>query len=131
MINRVTTLEDNVAELERMRGSLISHSSDLDKQQEWALRYGLLESVQIVIDISCHLVAKNNLGNAPTYNECVKLLGSFEYIDPKLVEKIIPMIGLRNLLVHEYVTIDINKLKSLLNELDDFKRFATQVREYL
>lgn len=45
-----------------------------DKTKEWALRYGLLESIQIVIDLSCHLVVHQNLGNAETYSDCIRLV---------------------------------------------------------
>jgi uncharacterized protein YutE (UPF0331/DUF86 family) len=41
------------------------------------------------------------------------------------------MIGLRNLLVHEYGIIDITKLYQLLDELDSFKSFSEKIKEYL
>ena len=101
------------------------------KQQrttEWALRYGLLESIQIVIDISCHLVVHHNLGNAETYGDCIELLHEFDYIDRELKNTLKGMTGLRNILVHEYVTVDIDRLYDLLHHLDDFTRFAEAVK---
>jgi uncharacterized protein YutE (UPF0331/DUF86 family) len=40
------------------------------------------------------------------------------------------MAGLRNLLVHEYVIVDIDKLYGLLQHLDDFKDFITAIEQY-
>jgi len=75
------------------------------------LRYGLYESIQIIIDIACHFVAFHNLGMPKTY--------------------LIKMIGLRNLLAHEYLTIDPLKLLDFLQNLEDFKRFIHAIVEYL
>lgn len=67
MRERLQKLENNVAELKDFRKSYGIAELKSDKKKEWALRYGLLESIQIVIDMSCHLVVKHNLGNAETY----------------------------------------------------------------
>jgi len=38
---------------------------------------------------------------------------------------------LRNILVHEYIEVQPQKLYDLLEKLDDFKKFITSVKEYL
>lgn len=38
-----------------------------DDHVQWALRYGLLEAIQMVIDIACHLVSTRNLGTPSRY----------------------------------------------------------------
>lgn len=130
MNRRLQQLENNVAELERIKNEFTADEILDDKTKEWALRYGLLESIQIVIDISCHLVVHNNLGNAETYSECIGLLQKFEYIDKDLEENLKGMTGLRNILVHEYVDIDVDQLYQMLNNLDDFSRFSRSIDEY-
>ncbi len=121
-------LEANVAELEKFRKQNPLEAVKSDTGKEWALRYGLLESIQIVIDISCHLVVDKNLGNADTYSECIELLGEFDYIDKNLVKILTGMAGLRNLLVHEYVDIDLSRLYQMLDRLSHFSRFVEAVR---
>ena len=37
------------------------------------------------------------------------------------------MIGLRNLLIHEYAEIDAKKLYEFLNSVDDFKKFISEI----
>lgn len=92
------------------------------------MRYGLLESIQIVIDISCHIAVHDNLGNAETYADCIGLLGSFNIIDKELKERLISIAGLCNILVHEYVAVDINQLFDMLNRLEDFTLFSQAVQ---
>ncbi len=63
--------------------------------------------------------------------ECITLLKDFKYISEDLSSKITGMIGLRNLLVHEYVLLDLKKLFNFLAHLEDFKEFIKCVREYV
>lgn len=92
-----------------------------------------MESVQIVIDISCHLVIKNNLGNVETYADCIALLRQFDYTDEALEKSLKAMTGLRNILVHElvheYVTIDLDQLYNMLDRLGDFTIFASEMND--
>lgn len=114
MLERVQTLEENIANLKRMRSEYTLERIAENKFDEWALRYGLFESIQIVIDLSCHLVGKYNLGTAKTYVECIEKLVAHDYIDAELGKKMTAAIGLRNMLIHEYVKIDIEKLYGFL-----------------
>jgi uncharacterized protein YutE (UPF0331/DUF86 family) len=91
----------------------------------------LLESIQIVIDISCHLASEYNLGNPSSYGECIELLGKNNYIGRELEHKLIGMAGLRNLLAHEYTAVKVEKLYDLLDHLDDIKEFIETVKNHI
>jgi uncharacterized protein YutE (UPF0331/DUF86 family) len=132
LYSRIELLENNIIELEKMKVHS-EHEPDLfqKKTNEWSLRYGILESIQIVIDISCHIVGKYNLGNPNSYGNCVELLVKFNYIEESLGKNIRSMIKLRNLLAHEYALIDVNKLNSYLSLLGDFRNFIRSVSEYV
>jgi uncharacterized protein YutE (UPF0331/DUF86 family) len=132
LYSRIELLENNIIELEKMKVQS-EHEPDLfqKKTNEWSLRYGLLESIQIVIDIACHIVGKYNLGNPNSYGNCVELLVKFNYIDENLGKNIRSMIKLRNLLAHEYTLIDVKKLSSYLGLLADFRNFIMSVSNYL
>lgn len=41
------------------------------------------------------------------------------------------MIGLRNILIHEYPVVDIAQLYNFLNHFSDFSDFAGEVKKYL
>ncbi len=124
-------LEDALAELKRLRAQYTLEELQRDRLLEWALRYGLFECIQITVDICCHLVSRYNLGTPSTYSECITLLVRGGYLTEELAQKLQKMVGLRNLLVHEYVTIEVERLYRFLDQLDDFAQFATSVRPYL
>ncbi|KJU85993.1 protein containing DUF86 [Candidatus Magnetobacterium bavaricum] len=98
-----------------------------DKHAEWALRYGYLETIQVLIDISCHLVSKYNLGNPATYADCIKLLAKHGYLDEGLTIKLIGMVGLRNILIHQYQEVGVERLYQLLSSTDDIRLFVQQI----
>lgn len=131
MLNRIKLLEENLAILEEFKKNLTLEELRKDKFKEWALRYGLYESIQIVIDIACHLITKYNIGIPKTYSDCIELLKKHDYISEELAEILIKMIGLRNLLAHEYIKIDLNKLFNFLENLEDFRKFIKVVIKYI
>lgn len=128
---RLKLLESNVAELSKMAESFTSQELKEEKHKQWALRYGLFESIQLIIDICCHITAKQNLGSTKNYRDCAEALQQFDIIDDALALKIKAMIGLRNILIHEYVAIDEQKLIQYLDNLDDFRSFAAAIFKYL
>jgi len=131
MLERLYQLERNVVELEKFRQKYTANDIVNDIQIQWALRYGLFESIQIVIDVSCHLSSKYNLGNPKTYSECIELLAKENYLSKDILGNLLGMVGLRNILIHEYVSVDLEKLYSLLNLINDFKIFAENIKNYI
>lgn len=138
MVERLNKLETNVVELRKFKEEYQLKQLTDNIHLQWTLRYGLFESIQIVIDIACHLTAKYNLGNPETYADCIKLLNKEGYLSNELHDKLQSMIGLRNILIHEparpkggYVQIDLKELYDLLNELEDFSLFAKEIKDVI
>jgi uncharacterized protein YutE (UPF0331/DUF86 family) len=60
-----------------------------------------------------------------------ELLKINNYISESVASELVKIAGLRNLLVHEYVKINMEKLFNLLSELETFVEFIAQIRENL
>lgn len=131
MIEKLKLLEENLKVLQDMKNALTLDVLKKDKTKEWALRYGLYECIQIVIDIACYLVSKYNLGNPKSYSECIEYLERYEYLSENMGEKLKKMVGLRNLLAHEYIKIDLLKLLNFLKNLDDFREFVNSIKKFI
>ena len=131
MLQRLENLEENIATLNTFKQKFTIEDVKTNKIDEWSLRYGIFESIQIVIDIACHLSNRYNLGSAKTYTECIENLLQQNYIDEKLAKSMISAIELRNLLIYEYVKIEIEQLYDFLELTDDFSMFIFQVKEYV
>ena len=89
-------------------------------------------AIQAVLDICNHIVADGRLGLVEEYRDAVRLLGQSGYLDPDLTKGLIPMAGLRNILVHDYLDVDRGRLHALLQDcLEDFEQFAIQIGKRL
>jgi uncharacterized protein YutE (UPF0331/DUF86 family) len=131
MLERLQNLEENIAALKTMRETWTPETIRANRFDEWALRYGLFESIRIVIDIACHIAGKYNLGPSDTYAECIEKLVDHNYLDEALGRRLVAAIGLRNLLIHEYARIDSRRLFGFLDATDDFARFIERIAPYV
>ena len=131
MLERLAQLESNVNRLEAIERDYKPDDLSSSNLLEWAVRYGLLESIQIVIDTACGLCNKNNLGSPRNYGDCLRLLQEFKYLPPELAGTLIRIVGLRNLLIHEYVAIDNARLYGFLSELSVFRDYAKAIHQFL
>lgn len=62
--------------------------------------------IELAVDVNTHIGAAV-LGRAPeNYRESFELLAQAGALTGEVLEKIKPSVGLRNTIVHEYVTID-------------------------
>lgn len=129
LLEKLKLLEENIKILNTIKADSKLEEVRKNKRLEWEIRYGLFESIQIIIDIACKLSSEYNLGSPKNYKECIELLEKYHYIDKNISKKIIGMVGLRNLLIHEYATIDSQKLYNFLVHLDDFTDFIKQIGE--
>lgn len=125
---KLTRLEDNLRELAGIKQRYSLKDIKSAKIDEWGLRYGIFESIQIIIDIACHVVSEKNLGSPKNYSECVSVLAEQGYLSQELSKKIVKMIGLRNLMIHEYGIIDTGKLYEYLDHLNDIAEFVYAVK---
>ena len=85
-------------------------------------------AIQVVLDISNHIVADERLGAVEEYRDAIRLLGKSGYLQPDLTQRLLPMAGLRNILVHDYLEVDRSKIHTLLQDcLEDFEKFAVEI----
>lgn len=131
IVSRLNKLQEYVLLLERLREypreAIVSDP----------LVYGNVErylqlAIQTVIDISNHILAERKIRGISEYRDLLERLGTEGIISTELADKIAPMAGLRNILVHEYLDVDRERLYSILHEhLGDFKEFGRQVARML
>jgi uncharacterized protein YutE (UPF0331/DUF86 family) len=90
--------------------------------------FSLLTICQLVIDIAGELSARRGL-RFEDYTEAVRNLVAYPEIQPELVGELEPLAGFRNVLIHEYVALDLERAVEALGQLEPVARFAAAVRE--
>lgn len=89
-------------------------------------------AVQIIIDITHLIIIDLGLERPEDNYEAISILFENKIISESLAQKLTKMIGLRNILVHEYGKIDRKKIYQILKEkLEDLEEFKKQILEFL
>ena len=88
--------------------------------------------VDLAIDVNSHIEVAE-LGEAPaTGRQSFEYLVRCEAIDADLADRIAGAAGLRNVLVHRYVDIDVAKVAEAVPEvLDGFGSYVRQIAAFL
>ncbi len=118
---------------------LLEESSNLSddefmssKKERLSTLYALQLCIQHILDIGVHLLAGKGLVNLDEYRQVFLKLGSEKIIPLDFAKRIEPMAGLRNILVHDYVDVDLVLIREFLkNHLSDFRTFKTHITAYI
>jgi uncharacterized protein YutE (UPF0331/DUF86 family) len=103
-----------------------------DQESQLAVERALQLAIQIVIDIATHILSTASNETPKDYREAISKLARIGVIPVAFANKIAPMPGFRNVLVHEYVDIDTERVyRNLQDELEDFVEFARYITHWL
>ncbi|OGZ23898.1 MAG: hypothetical protein A2896_03060 [Candidatus Nealsonbacteria bacterium RIFCSPLOWO2_01_FULL_43_32] len=89
-------------------------------------------SIQSIIDIAHLIIIDLNLKRPEDNYEAISILFEKRIISDSLAQTLTKMVGLRNILVHEYGKIDRKKVfKILTGKLQDLELFKKQIIVFL
>ncbi|MBF0215722.1 MAG: DUF86 domain-containing protein [Candidatus Omnitrophica bacterium] len=131
IIKKIDELTRTVHDLKRLRSVPLEkiRTSCFDK---WAIERGLQIAIQCLLDIGNHVLAEIGENGIEDYTDVIVKLGEKNVIPAEFAKEIRGMAGFRNILVHEYLEIDINKLYDMVqNRLPDFERFIGYIKTAL
>ena len=129
---KMDSLSMQIAKLER----LVGHSTVADiRKDEVSLaaieRYFQL-AVDQMVDINTHIIKAGDFGTVDDLQSTFKMLGDCEVLAKTFAQKIAPIVGVRNMLVHRYEKLDTNIfLQNLKNNFSDFTDYMIQIDAYV
>ena len=89
-------------------------------------------AIQCVLDISNHILADLKAGIPDDHRKIFTMLASQKIMTPELSDRLARMAGLRNVLVHEYLDVDLDILyRAMTEELADFEEFIKAVTKLI
>lgn len=126
----IQNMEEALAQLGKYR-NISFNEFQKDLSLVWIVEKGLEILIQNLLDIGAHLLASEIKNDWEDYGEVILKLGKHGVIPQEFSDQIKGMAGLRNILIHEYLRIDLNKLFDYLKyRLEDFIQFIRYIREY-
>jgi uncharacterized protein YutE (UPF0331/DUF86 family) len=127
-VERLVELRRHLDHLEELRPRVAGGESlrrDLSLHND--VLFSLLTVCQLVIDLAGELSARRGL-RFEDYTQAIRNLAAFPEFSPELVGHLDRLPGFRNVLVHEYVTLDLGRVVEVLDRLGPIATFAEVVR---
>jgi uncharacterized protein YutE (UPF0331/DUF86 family) len=126
----IQNMEEALTELGKYR-NISFEDFQRDLSLRWVVEKGLEILIQNLLDMGAHLLASQIKNDWEDYGEIILKLGKHRVIPEVFSDKIKGMAGLRNILIHEYMKIDLDKLFDYLKvRLEDFVLFIKYIRAY-
>lgn len=124
-IDRATTTLQSIAPLDadRLRNDAIAAA---------AVERLTCRVVELAVDINTHISA-SILGRAPeNYRESFDLASAVGALTSEVVQRIKPSVGMRNAIVHEYITIDYGIVAAAVPmALETYTEYRRQVATFV
>jgi uncharacterized protein YutE (UPF0331/DUF86 family)/predicted nucleotidyltransferase len=118
-LDHLHELRPRIAAAETLRRDLSLHNDVL---------FSLLTVCQLVIDIAGELSVRRGL-RFEDYREAVRNLSAYPEVSQAIVSELERLPGFRNVLIHEYVTLDLERAVEALDRLEPVEYFLAAVRE--
>jgi len=127
ILKRLDQLENKINYLqgiEQFGKEEFSNNPDIYFRYERALHLAL----EAVIDLGNHLIADQNLRTPESNRDVFKVLYENNLIKKDLYSKLEKMAGFRNILVHDYLTLDRElEYEIIRTNLDDLRKFMEMI----
>jgi uncharacterized protein YutE (UPF0331/DUF86 family) len=89
-------------------------------------------ALECMIDIGEMIISREKLNRPDTYRDIFLALGEHGVLPEDFAKKLAPAAGFRNVLVHMYAKINVEKLHYYLeNNLEDIEGFGKYIAQYL
>lgn len=89
-------------------------------------------AIECTINIGNHIISALQMRKPEEYHDIALILEENGVIPSEFAEEFVKMIRFRNILVHDYVGLDVSKVYSFLQgRLRDFELFIEYITEFL
>lgn len=112
---------EHLRELRPRVGSAADLERDLSLHND--VLFSLLAVCQHVIDIASELASRRGL-RFEDYTAAVAGLTTYPELSEELVEQLVPLPGFRNVVIHEYVMLDFDRVVVALDRLEPVEEFV-------
>ena len=102
-------------------------------QTTWlpGVKYLLQTAIEACMDVAQHICAASGWGVPNDNGQAMTILMQHRVIEASVEQAMRKAIGLRNVLVHEYVGVDDSIVLARIEDLTDIDDFASQVADWL
>ena len=128
---RLARLDEVISDLEEFAG--MDRAALLESRRDMlAVEHSLQIGASLLFDIGSHILSAGYGVSAGDYEEIVTLLAQRGVISADLRRRLKGIGGFRNILVHEYMNLDLELVLDFLGKApEEFDDFAQEIRSWL
>lgn len=124
LLNKAATIERCIARVREEYGGDQRNLTDNITRQD-SIILNLQRACEAAIDLAMHIVRRRHLGIPQETRDAFRLLQEAEVISPDLADRLMRMVGFRNVAIHDYRRLDLEIVKHIVTlHLDDFLAFT-------
>lgn len=90
-----------------------------------------MTAIEACVDVAQHICATQGWGPPADNGDAIRLLGDHGALAATLARSLRKAVGFRNVLVHDYITVNDEIVVARLKALDDLDEFVRQIAVYL
>lgn len=129
LVDRIAELRRHLDHLRELRPRVTSRAAlERDLSLHNDVLFSLLSVCQLVIGIAGDISARRG-DRFDDYTQAVRNLARDPRFRPGLVQALEPLPGFRNVLIHEYVALDLQRAVDALDQLAPVEEFLEIVRQ--
>ena len=129
---KLSLLSGYVADLDPLVIKIPPNNEGISKDAMQLIERRFQLVVDTMIDINIHLIKEGNFGDPDDTQSTFKMLGQYKVLDQQFADRIAPIVGVRNMIVHQYENLDASLfLRNLKNNYSDFKTYMIQIDDFL
>lgn len=126
---RIERIEESLRRLEEIKTlNLDTFLSDW-KAQDVALR-NFQVVIEACLDIGNHMIASFGWVSPESYIKIVEILGDKKVIPSNFIDIMKDLVKFRNIIVHEYLYIDLKKVYAKLKQINEIRKFIRYIIEF-
>ncbi len=128
---RLKELDTVTSQLNKYR-NLKPDAMKQDLEKRWVIERGIEAGAQLILEIADHILSNQFGYYSETYEDSLKGLLEKNVISEELYSQIKGLGSLRNILVHQYVQIDLNIVfNSFHKSLKVFPLFSQEIMDWM
>jgi uncharacterized protein YutE (UPF0331/DUF86 family) len=129
LVERLAELRRHLDHLRELRSRVPNRQAlERDLSLHNDVLFSLLMVAQLVIDLAGELSARRG-DRFEDYTEAIRNLGRDPSFPADLVAELERVPGFRNVVIHEYVALDLDRVVDALGRLEPIERFMEIVRQ--
>lgn len=127
-LSRLSKFNEYIADLKAYRHKPLDQFKR-DHLLHHAAERCLQLAIESVLDMGSHLVAAKGLREPRDYEDVITVLAEERIISPELATRLQGVGKFRNVLVHEYVILDLDQVYQHLSRVEDLEELAKRLVE--